>query len=196
MFAAMATDNTPSSDKAADWAAYYSQHGNQVRGVLEAYLWVFAGLALIGFLLVLRDRMDGRMPMFSVVTGSLAAGGMCIGGALFGAVGGTLLFGNASTPSGETAEFTTSTAFPVILLASMIPLAASLFGVGVVTVRTHALPVWIGWFAVVAGVLLLASVVWLPMFAAVLFGLVVGIALTVRTTAPAAPPEITLPAAA
>jgi hypothetical protein len=60
MMVALTLDNTPDSSKTAKWAAYYSHHGNQVRAVVSAYLWVAAGLSLLGFLLVLRDRMGGR----------------------------------------------------------------------------------------------------------------------------------------
>lgn len=185
MLAALFMDNTPDSSKTAKWAAYYSHHGNQVRAVVSAYLWVAAGLSLLGFILVLRERMDGRMPLYTLIAGTLAAAAMGITGAIWGSVGGTVLFGNAKPPSGELANFLTSTAYPVLVLSAMLPLAVSLLSLGVVAIRTHALPVWIGWFAVVTGVVLFASFVWIPMLVVVLFGLVTGIALAIRTPAPA-----------
>lgn len=185
MFFALILDNTPDNGKTARWTAYYSQHGNQVRAVVSAYLWVAAGLALLGFLLVLRERMDGRMPLFTLIAGIFAAAGLGIAGAIRGSVGGTVLFGDAKPPSGELANFLTSTAYPVLVLSAMLPLAVSLLSLGVVAIRTHALPVWIGWFAAVTGVALCASFLWIPMLVVVLFGLVAGIALAVRAPAPA-----------
>jgi hypothetical protein len=51
---------------------------------------------------------------------------------------------------------------------------------GVTAIQERTLPVWMGWFTGVMGVILLVSVLFIPLFAAVLFGLVLGIALTVR----------------
>jgi hypothetical protein len=185
MMVALTLDNTPDSSKTAKWAAYYSHHGNQVRAVVSAYLWVAAGLSLLGFLLVLRDRMGGRMPLYTLIAGTFSAAAMGITGAIWGSVGGTVLFGDAKPPSGELANFLTSTAYPVLVLSAMLPLAVCLLSLGVVAIRTHALPIWIGWFAAVTGVVLFASFIWIPMLVAVLFGLVVGIALAVRVPAPA-----------
>jgi hypothetical protein len=184
MLAALFLDNTPNNNKPAKWAAYYSHHGNQVRAVVSAYLWVAAGLSLLAFILVLRERMAGRMPLYTVAAGMFAAAAMCISGAVWGSVGGTVLFGDAKPPSGEVANFITSTAYPVLVVSGMLPLAVCLLSLGVVAIRTHALPVWIGWFAAVTGVVLFASFLWIPMLVLVLFGLVTGIALAVRVPAP------------
>ncbi len=115
-----------------------------------------------------------------MITGAIAAGGFCITGGLYGTVGGTILFGGAPRPIGQVAEFVASAAYPVLLVASMLPLAACLISLGVTVVQERSPPVWIGWFTEVMGVVLLLSVLFIPLFAAVLFGLVLGIALTVR----------------
>lgn len=180
MLVALNLDNTPSSKHPNQWASYFSSHSNQVRTVVISYLWVLAGIALVGFLLVLRDRMQGRMTGFTLITGAIAAGGFCITGGLYGTVGGTVLFGDSPTPIGQVAEFVASTAYPVLLVASMLPLAACLISLGVTVVQERSLPVWMGWFTGVMGVILLVSVLFIPLLAAVLFGLVLGIALTVR----------------
>jgi hypothetical protein len=180
MLAALLLDNTPNADQPDRWSAYFAKDSNQLRGVISAYLWVLAGIALLGFVLVLRERMNGRMHPFSFIAGIVAGGALCVAGGLTGAVAGTLLFADGPNPSGELAIFISSLSYPVIMISAMLPLAASLLSAGVTAIRTHVLPLWIGWFAAVVGVLLIFSPLWIPMLAVVLFGLVVGIALAVR----------------
>jgi len=181
LFLAANVGSTPDTDKPAKWADFYSKHSNQVQVLVSAYLFILAGLALLGFLCVLRTRMDGKMPAFAFVSGAVAAGGLCITGGLYGGVAGDILFGNTHVvPSAELADYLTSTAFGVFLASSMLPLAFSLLSLGMAAIRTRVLSLWIGWFAVVTGVVTLFSVLWLPLVVLLAFLLVVGVALTVQ----------------
>ena len=86
LFFAANVGNTPDTDKPGQWATFYAKHSNQVNVLISAYLFILAGLALLGFLCVLRTRMDGRMPGFAFTSGVVAAAGLCIAGGLYGSI--------------------------------------------------------------------------------------------------------------
>jgi hypothetical protein len=194
--AALFVNSTPSNNNPAKWVSHYSKHSNQVTAVVDAYLFVLAALALLGFLVMLRTRLAGNMPAFAFYSGVIAVTGLTIAGGLFGTVGGNLLFNNSSEKypiDGNVANYVTSTAFPILLISSMLPLAFCLGGFAYTVIRTRALPAWIGWLAILPTVGLLFAVVFLPMLLLPLYTVIVGIALTMQkeasepavTTAPA-----------
>ena len=180
---AMFVNSTPSNNDPAKWASFYAKHSNQVTAVADAYLFVLAALALLGFLLVLRTRLAGAMPAFAFYSGVIATAGLTIAGGLLATVGGNLLFNNSSEKfpiDGNVANYVTSTGFPVLLVSSMLPLAFCLGGFAYAVIRTRALPAWIGWFAILPTLGLLFAVVFLPILLLPAFTLIVGVALTLR----------------
>jgi hypothetical protein len=182
---AMFVNSTPNSNDPAKWVSFYAKHSNQVTSVVDAYLFVFAALALLGFLLVLRTRLAGAMPAFAFYSGVIGATGLTVAGGLLGTVGGNLLFNDSSEKfpvDGNVANYVTSTGFPVLLVSSMLPLAFCLGGLAYAVIRTGAVPTWIGWFAILPTVGLLFAVVFLPILLLPLFTLIVGVALALRTS--------------
>ena len=180
---AMFVNSTPSNNNPAKWADFYAKHSNQVTAVVDAYLFVLAALALLGFLLVLRTRLAGAMPAFAFYSGVIAAAGLTTAGGLLATVGGNLLFNNGSEKfpiDGNVANYVTSTGFPVLLVSSMLPLAFCLGGFAYAVIRTRALPAWIGWFAILPALGLLFAVVFLPILLLPAYTLIVGVALTLR----------------
>jgi hypothetical protein len=180
---AMFVNSTPSSNDPAKWVSFYAKHSNQLAAVVDAYLFVLAALALLGFLLVLRTRLDGAMPAFAFYSGLIATAGLTVAGGLLGTVGGNLLFNNSSKNfpiDGNVANYVTSTGFPVLLVSSMLPLAFCLGGFAYTVIRTGALPAWIGWFAILPTLGLLFAVVFLPILLLPAFTLIIGVALTLR----------------
>ena len=182
MLAAFNIGQTPATNKPDKWATFITKHSNQVGVLVSSYLVILAGLALLGFLCVLRARMDGRMPVVAFASGVIAVAGICVAGGLNGSVAANILFsGKGATPSsGELSDYITSTAWAVFLVSAMLPLALCMLSLGVAAVRSRTLAAWIGWFAILTGVVLLAAVTWLPLFVLMLFTLAVGIALTLQ----------------
>jgi hypothetical protein len=180
---AMFVNSTPSSNNPAKWVSFYDKHSNQVTSVVDAYLFVLAALALLGFLLALRTRLAGAMPAFAFYSGVIAVAGLTIAGGLLATVGGNLLFNNSSDKfplDGNVANYVTSTGFPVLLVSSMLPLAFCFGGFAYAVIRTGALPAWIGWFAILPALGLLFAVVFLPILLLPVFTVIVGVVLTLR----------------
>jgi hypothetical protein len=176
----MFIDNTPNSNDPAKWSTFFASHSNEVRMLLQGYLLILAGLALVGFLCVLRERMDGKMPTFAFVSGAIASAGICIGGGLSASVAGSTLFGNGPKflPSGDLVNYISGTGWAVLLASAMLPLAFCMFSLGAAVIRTQALAAWIGYFALLTGVALLFAVIWLPLLILVAFTAIVGGVLT------------------
>jgi hypothetical protein len=175
--------NTP-DDKAsgAKVLAYYHSHRSQeitanVLGAYAAVFWLFFTGSLRAFL-----RRAG-------VSDALAT--TAFGGAIVFAVGGAILSALGFTLANQINHFDVQAAHTVNLISNgfffPISVGTGVFAIttAVAILRTHALPAWLGWVALVFGVVSITPIGFFGIFVLLLWSLVVSVLVYRRGAAPA-----------
>jgi len=165
---------------AADWAKYYADSGNRTTAIIGAYALALACLAVVVFGLHLRDRLaDAGAPTAArlAFAGSIMLATVTMVAALAMAwIPGAVAFGDVPAPTGELAYFGSQLAFGLLLVGGGMCAALMLVATGVGANRTAALPKWLGWAAIVVGVVVAAiGAFFMPMVLLVLWMLIAGI---------------------
>lgn len=180
------------SYKASDVRTYVAS-GHRGVTLVALYLVIVAILGLICLLARLRESVSvaaGEQPMALSIfwgTGLAAAVALVIGSAVTFSVPIAYLFG------GDGFSITPSETYAIVEAGDSIWLGAGgiLLGLALIALffgaRT-ALPTWLGWVTLIAGILGLASPAFFPFFALLIWGLVAGIWLLATTRATASAP--------
>jgi hypothetical protein len=171
-----------STDSAAKVIAFYQSHQSKIE--LNAFL---TGLSLffgLFFYASLRDYL-GR----ARASERLAA--TAFGGAVLFAVGGGLSAGLQFALADAPSKLAPATAQALNLLENDMTvftltagIALLLMAAGIAIVRTRALPVWLGWLAIVFAVVALTPVGFFAFFATGIWTLIVSILIYTRQDAP------------
>ena len=158
--------------------AYYTNHNTAT--YVSAYLTVFAVVTGVYFFGALRQYIRD-------LHGNAALATIGFGGALIFAVGGALSAGFEVALVDKTSRLTPGAAQALNAMQSdgtigltAAGLAIFYIATGIAIARSGALPRWIGWFAVVLGVLSLTPVFWLAFMATLIWVLAAAIALFMR----------------
>jgi hypothetical protein len=183
----MAIAGTPGNDNndnptkfAADWSKYYADSGHRTVALIGVYALAIACLAVVVFGLHLRDRLaDAGAPTAGRLTfaASIMLATLTFVGALAIAwIPGGIAFGDAPVPKGELAYYGAQLGFAMLLVGGGMCAALMLVATGVGSNRTAALPTWLGWAAIVVGVVVGAiGSFFMPMILLVLWMLIAGI---------------------
>jgi hypothetical protein len=181
------TGNTPSSTDSGDKViAYYRDHKSAQQA--SAFLGLFALVFGVFFFSVLRAILRSRG------AGGLAAA--AFGGGILLAVGGASFSGFSLALADAPDKLSPAAAQALNLLNNdfFFPLAAGaavfMIGNGLAVVRTGALPVWLGWVAVVIGVAAATPAGFVAFLALLLWVLVASILLFLRGGAGAQPAAV------
>lgn len=171
-----------SSDSAAKVIAFYQSHQSKVE--VSSFL---TGLSLffgLFFYASLRDYL-GR------VRGSERLAATAFGGAVLFAVGGGLAaglqFALADVPSKlspAAAQTLNVLENDLSVFALTAGIAVLLMAAGIAIVRTRALPVWLGWIAIVFAVVALTPVGFFAFFAAGIWTLIASVLIYTRQDTP------------
>jgi hypothetical protein len=172
---------------------YLSTTNHRVEHVVGAYLLVVAAVAFVWFCLGLRARFEALAPG-DATAGRLVAALSAVGATLMIAAGMTSAVvagdvsggGNPLPVDGDAARVVMSPTYPLLFVAFALIAAALIATASVVTLRSGALPRWLGytgWLAVLGGIV---SVAFIPFALPLLWFLAVAIVgLTTRTATPA-----------
>jgi len=174
--------NTPDSDASgAKVVAYYLTHKSDQ--TTSAFLFMYGSLFLILFAAALRSGLRGT---------DRAADGpatLAFGGALVMATGIMLLSGVTYALAAKPGALAPAAAQAVNVLNNgvwfpfIVGQAALLLGAGAAILRGRALPSWLGWVAIVLGVVSATPVGWFAFLIAQLWVIVVAILLARRASA-------------
>jgi hypothetical protein len=187
----LGSSSPSTSDSDAKILAWYASNSHQHRQIITFFLFLAGALFLVGFLAALRERIaDVEDPPSSMCQLAFGAG---IASALlwilaivcFAAPGFTANDAGISAISPDAFRVLNDAGYLIWVAASAMA-ALTVWATSAVALRTGFLPRWFGWVGVLAGVLQLLAVLFLPALIFWLWVLIAAILLTSRPTARAA----------
>ena len=181
----MMTDTPDGDAPNREWREYFSDSGNRWMIILGAFVLAVAVLGLLVFLSVLRERVrEGASGSSWLSTAVLASGltlvaMIAVGGATLAAVAASIEIGEGSVPrSADIPRSIESIGFGAILVFGMAAAGLMIATATAAGARAGLLPRWlVGAGYVVAVIVLLGGVLFIPMVLLVLWVLVVSILL-------------------
>jgi len=183
-FGAMVGGNTPNSDASPQKVvSFYESHrgGQHASAFLIAYSIVFGLFFAAALRSYLRGRSAGGGLIGLGVSGMtvLAVGAATIAGLSFAA---TDVPGKISPAAEQALNVLQNDVFFGLLIGAGV----FLIGNGLAIVKSDALPRWLGWVAVLFGVVAVTPIGWLVLiFALPLWSLIVSVLMFIRQSAPA-----------
>lgn len=174
-FVGLALMNPPGGTYKAHDVEKYLRHGHRVAVFAGLYVEILAALGLLLLLAYLRDRVAGPATRFASWLVGVIGGSMILLGFTVAAAGA---IAHAYGGSGVVVPPTTSYLLSETGAAMVWGPGGVLLGVSLVLLavaRGVALPVWLRWVTLVAGVLGLASPAFFPSLALLVWAIVTGI---------------------
>ena len=172
---------------------FYEDSGNRTRVIVATYLVALSALAFAAFVAYLSSRLrleertdggsEGGLALVALVAGSITTAMLLAGGTALGVLAVGMSLGGEPETLGDTgiARFLAHLGYGLILLCGALSAALLIVATSLVGLRTGALPTWLNWGGIVAAVLLLAAMIFLPILALPLWVLVVSIILLGRS---------------
>jgi hypothetical protein len=179
--------NTPNSDASPQKVvAYYESHrgGQHASTFLIVYSLVFG----LFFAAALRSYLRGRSTEAGLI--GLGVSGMTVL-AVSGATLAGISFAATDVPGkiSPTAEQALNVLQNDVFFGLLIGAGLFLIGNGLAIVKSVALPRWLGWAAVLFGVVALTPIGWISLvFALPIWSVIVGVLMVIRQSAPAPTP--------
>ncbi|MBN9493391.1 hypothetical protein J0H33_08610 [bacterium] len=162
---------TPDGDKPAKWVDFYNDSGHRMQLIIQGYLWVIAGLALMVFLVAAYQRFGagtGTSGLYAKVAGGAAALFgviLLVGGVMMANVAGNVAFGGANVPKdGDLLIQLSGQGMALVLLAGGLSAALAFVAVSLLIIREQG-PRWLAVLGFVAAICGILGVVFLPMVA-------------------------------
>jgi hypothetical protein len=187
MFLAMVVANPPGGDYEASDVAKYLDDGHRTAVVISLYLTFIAVAGLICLLSGLHDAVAAGQGWAARVfwgSGLAAAAAFAVGWAILVTPPASLALGGGEAAGPRVTYLVTQAGFVVTLGAGGLLLGFALVVLMVASIGL--LPTWLRWATLIAGMLGLASVAYLPFFVLLLWGVVVGVWLLASSRATAA----------
>ena len=184
---ALAFDLPDSDAPDQKWIDYVNDDGHLIRNLVGGYMLVIAALLFLVFAVSMYRRfrdnasVDATWSMVMLISGITFSASLMIGAVLCVIVAGGQELGSSTPPTAETARWLPQTGFGVILLAGGLSAAMSVGILNALILQTKVLPAWIAYFGFLATLGLIAAALFLPMFIFVIWMLVLGIVLLMRS---------------
>lgn len=193
-FGMAALPNTP-DDRASDgkWLAFYADSGHRATLILSGFVLVLAGLCLLslvaGIWTKVRRARQGTLNPLPVVAAAVSAAFIGVAGVVNATVAGSMVFGNSPEPPASILRFSSDMSFPMAAVGGMIAAALAVATLSAQARRAGLFGSRLAIFSYVMAVISVASFIWIPQAAMLLWCIVVGVALLrqPRTRANAGP---------
>jgi hypothetical protein len=187
---AMLIAEPPGGEYSESDISNYLDDGHHAAVIVSLYLAIAAVAGLVCLFAGLRDVIAAVQPWWARIfwaSGLGAAAAFAIGWAIVLTPPGSLALGGGEAADPRTSYLITQAGWIIVLGVGGLLLGAALIVLALDSGR--ALPAWLRWVTLAAGVLGLASIAFLPFFALLIWGLVIGgwlLASGGRTPEPAA----------
>lgn len=170
------------------WRAAYATHAKQVGHLATGVCLVIAALSLMTFLTYIWTRVtEARDPQavspLPVVAAGVAAACIAAGGILMAAMSGSALLGSTPIPGADVLRLGNDAGFGMVSVAGMPAAALAIACLGVQARAAGIFGQRLARFSLAAAVVLLASVVFLPIVALLIWLVAVTVTLTRRAPA-------------
>jgi magnesium-transporting ATPase (P-type) len=186
------TPNEDTNKSDARIVAFFAKHSNQVNSVVSFFVFFAAVFFFVLFLAALRGRLataegaPGRLTALAYGAGVAAAAQFIVSFALFAAPGASELDTSNFKLDPNTYRIVNNTGY-FVFIGAVMTASLLLLATAALALRTGVVARWFAWISVLAGVILLAAFIFLPVF--VLWGwtLVASILLLLRPAAARVP---------
>lgn len=166
----MSMDSPDSNASDAKWVAWYAQRSHRVELLVGGYILVVAGLALIGFVAGLAQRLQAGATQSPVAyrlmgwAGPIAGVLIMVGAIQAAGVAGDISFGGQPVPHAADV-LRSNLGFPFIGVAGALAGAVLVASATLVAKRLGFVASWLVWLGWIAAVALLFGVIFIPMIA-------------------------------
>jgi hypothetical protein len=153
----------------AEWTEWFSDGGNRGAQIFSLFMLVLAAVAFTVFItgFVRRLRWDPAAnesaANLALYAGLVMAAMIAVGGVAKNQISGAVEFGDMPLPSAEVLRTAEQFGFGVILVAGGLFAAAAVLAASIAARNTSVVPSWLVTAGLVAGVILLFSVLFVPM---------------------------------
>lgn len=159
--------DTNSSD--AKISAYYTSHSHQIRDIVGFFIFLAGILFLLGFLAALRSRLvvaegtPGRLTALAFGSGVASAILFVIAFAMFTAAAFTANDTGKFRLDPNTFRLVNDLGY-VVWVGAVIVAALLVWATSAIALRSGLLPKWFAWLGVLAGILQLLAIFFVPVF--------------------------------
>jgi hypothetical protein len=173
-------------------ADYFGDSGAHTRNIMGYYLWAVAGVTFLWFLSCLRSVLreaeggNGTLANLGFAAGIVFTACLLVGAAPIAAVAAAIEFRDAVVTDPEFIRVLPQMGYGIILLGGGFSALVLVLTTSILTFQTGVLPQWLGWLGIVAAIILLFAVIFLPMVALLIWVLATSFALFNRSEQTAA----------
>ncbi len=189
----MATDVPDGDVPDSDITTYIHDNNKLFENIIGAYLVIAAGLLLLLFLVIMYRRFraaeggDGIWSLLVLVSGVTFSACAMIGASCVAIIALALKLGDMPDPGIDTARWLTQIGYAPLLVVGGPAAALMSASIATLIIKTKTLPPWIGYAGYLAALGALGSVIFVPMILFVVWMLVLGIVVAIRSEAPMTP---------
>jgi hypothetical protein len=183
---AVSSDSPSTEDSNSEIISWYTSTSNQNGQIIGFFVFLAGTLCAIGFYAALRERLaaSGHSEMGALAFGAGIASSVMgiLAVVLFSAPGFVASDTGVADLTPNTVRLTSDIGYLCWVSGGVIS-AIAIWAASAVAIRTGLLPRWFGWAGVVAGIVVLFSVFFIPIFVLWLWILVAAALLTWRRPA-------------
>lgn len=178
--------NTPDSDAPdSKWTSFFASSGHRAAMVVSGFVLVFAALCLASFITGLwrraaaRSTFAGSNPL-PLVAAAISAACIAAAGVMNTALAGGIIFGGMHEPPAELLRFSDNYSFPMATVGGLIAAALAVATISRQAQLAGIFGTKLTVFSYVMAAVSVASFLWIPQAAMLIWFLVVSIALLRR----------------
>ena len=188
------TSSPDSSSSDAKISAYYTSHSHQIHDIVAFFVFIAGVLFLLGFLAALRSRLiaaegsPGRLTPLAFGAGVATAVLLVVAIAIWTSSAFTANDTSKFQLDPNTYRLVNDLGYSVVVVAVIVA-AILVWATSAVALRSGLLPKWFAWLGVLAGILQLFAIFFIPLFIFMGWILITSFLLlrtTARTPTPAA----------
>lgn len=170
---------------------YLGDSGAHTRNIIGAYLWVLAGIGFLWFLTGLRgvlraaEGAAGTLSNLGFGAGVVFTALLMAAGPAIAAVAGAIEFRDAPVTDPDFVRVLPQMGYAILLLGGGFTAIVLVLTTSVVSLQTGVFPQWLAWLGILAAIVLLFAIIFLPMIALLVWVLAVAVVMLMRTEEPA-----------
>lgn len=168
------------------YETFLADDGNRSRMIMGGYLLILSVFTLLWFVTGLVNRLratlgSSQLPTVVLASGVVVVALLLVATTVLMSVPASMSFGGAPVPSGEIAVQFEQLGITLILFPSLFAAAVFVASSSIVGRQAGLLPTWLYWVGLVVAAVLLFGAFWIPMLVFLLWALVMGIVLLLRS---------------
>lgn len=166
---------------------YLGDSGNLQRNIIGAYAWVLAGIGFLLFLTHLRSVLrsaeggTGTLSNLGFGAGLIFTALLMASGATIAGVAAAVEFRDAPDIDPDFMRVLPQMGYGMLLLGGGFAAIVLVLTTSVIGLQTGVFPQWLSWLGILAAIVLIFAIIFLPMIALLIWVLAVSIVLLMRS---------------